>query len=400
MPDTTANDHEWPEWEQGSDDDAEAETWDDPGDPPGESTDPPAARFSAAPEPADPLATLRDAERVQVWRTKPTWCRGLLCTIDLAADEEIDLGQLKDDWGGGVIQLRPMQHTSQGWKFKRGAVSVQFTGPPRERGMPLGRDGEPRAVEVNPRPVVPEARALARQTMGADPLGVMAQLFERITDRLDGIERRISLAPEAAPPPDPLAEVKRAGLMVRELRELAGVFAGTEPLPADEPDDDEEDDEGDEEEPQGPEAMLMRLLEKKLTEDEEKPSATPAPTSGPRLIKAEASSRPTPPPTPTARREQVIDVEPEPEPEPEAAPVENLGTVIDPAPDPWSEQVAPELRGQGSAAPATVPAAALPIVEQLRAMPTEQAMELLDSVVRSLPKEQVISWIQAMQQAK
>jgi hypothetical protein len=395
MPDKTANDHEWPEWEQETAGDEEAETWTQPGDRPGESADPHSAARVEPVEPADPLATLRDAERIQVWRTKPTWCRGLLCTVDLAADEEIDLGQLKEDWGGGVIQLRPMQHTSQGWKYARGAVSIPFTGPPRERGVPLGSDGEPRVIEAEARPVAPPPRALATRPMGGDVIGTMAQLFERITDRLDGLERRMV---EGAPgPPDPLAEVKRAAAMVHELRGLAGVFAGEPIEEPDEADDDEEEPEGDEEESASPEAMLMRLLEKKLTEDEAKPEATPQPASGPRLIKAPRKATPppapAPAPAPAAAAAAVIDVEPEPEPEP----AHSLG-IVEPEPDPWTETVPPELRA--GSVPAPSPQVLAPIVEQLKAMPTDQAMELLDQVVRSLPKEQVIGWIQAMQQAR
>jgi hypothetical protein len=190
--------------------------------------------------------------------------------------------------------------------------------------------------------------------------------------------------------------------MVHELRGLAGVFAGEPVEEPDEADDDEEEPEGDEEEAAGPEGMLMRLLEKKLSEYEEKPSATPQAAGGPRLIKAPGKAAPpaaprkaAPPAAPPAAAAAVLDVEPEPEPEPEPA---QLGIVVDPAPDPWTETVPPELRG--GSAPAPSMQAIAPIVEQLRAMPTDQAMELLDTVVRSLPKEQVIGWIQAMQQAR
>lgn len=373
---------EWPEWEQETAEEEEPSEGAQPADPVGEYGDLDLEEVSEAAEPPDPLAGLRGVERVHVFRRKPTWCKGLLCSLDLSEDEEIDLGQLKADWGGGQILLRPLHHTAGGWKYKRGAVSVQFTGTPRERGMPLGRDGDPRVIETTARPVAPPARGLVRQT-GGDGMAVMAQLFDRIVDRLDRLEARVAVPAPAPLPHDPLAEVKRAGLMVRELRQLAGVFSGE----ASEPEEDEDEDEEDEG-PPSPEAMLMRLLEKKLDEGDDKPAA-PQQRAGPRLIKA--ATRPKQPPTPAARPVEVV--EPEPEAEREPAPIE-VDAVS--SGDPWTESVAPELRGTPSAAAA----AAGPILEQLRALPTEQAMELLDGAVRSLPKEQVIEWIQAMQQRK
>lgn len=389
---TITNPPEWPEWDhETAEDDAPGEC-PQPADPVGEYGDLNPDEVSAAAEPPDPLSGLRGVERVHVFRRKPTWCKGLLCSLDLAEDEEIDLGQLKQDWGGGQILLRPLHHTAGGWKYKRGAVSVQFTGPPRERGMPLGRDGDPRIIETSARPVVePPARGLVRQT-GGDGMAVIAQLFDRIVDRLDRLEARVAVPAPAPVPHDPLAEVKRAGLMVRELRQLAGVFSGEQ---SEEPegDEDEENEEDEEEGPPSPEAMLMRLLEKKLDEGD-KPAEAPQSKTGPRLIRASASAstRPKQPPTPAAQPVEVVEAEPEAEHEAEPIDVEAVVS----GPDPWTETVAPELRG----APASVAAAAAPILEQLRALPTDQAMELLDGVVRSLPKEQVIGWIQAMQQAK
>lgn len=392
---TTTPQEDWPEWEQETAGGETLDQWDDSAESAGEPPDPVAAPPPQLDDPPDPLATLRDVERLQVWRTKPTWCRGLLTTVDLASDEEIDLGQLKEDWGGGQIQLRPMKHTPQGWKYARGAVSVQFTGPPRERGLPLGRDGEPRIIETTARPVAePPGRALARPAGGGDGMALMAQLFDRIVDRLDRLEARVAVPAPVPPPHDPLAEVKRAGAMIRELRQLTGMFSGE---PSEEPDEDEDEDEEDEG-PPSPEAMLMRLLEKKLDDGGDArhhEAVEPSKKTGPRLIKAKASQpQRQPPPAPAKRPVEIIDVEPEAESVP--APSEVSPPTVEAALDPWSGTVAAELRGPSG----SVASAAAPILEQLRAMPTHEALALLDGVVRSLPKEQVIGWIQAMQRAK
>jgi hypothetical protein len=376
----TGQDDDW-----GEGDDELQESWQATVEPagPGESDDP---------EVADPLATLRGAPRLQIWRSKPTWCKGMLCTIDVADDEEIDLGQLKEDWGGGTMMLRPMEYKhGQGWHYVKGAVSVTMTGEPLEAGNPIGSRRGQRVVDTTARE--PMGSTPVRSTGGGQRgMELMSGLFDRITDRLDRLEQRLA-TPVAVTPPDPLGEVKRAAAMVHELRGIAGIFAGTD-VPDD--DDDDDDDEEEPERPKTPEEMLMHLAEgylEKKAEEGDAPQAAPA-APKPRLIhrakQVPSPSQPAPQPavaTLAAEPEEFPEPEPEPEPEP---------VVVHPEPDPWGRTVPAEMRGNTAVAtaPALDPAG---IADMLRGLPPEQAMDLLNGAIKSLPKEQVIQWVQQLQ---
>lgn len=124
------------------------------------------------------LGNLRGPVAIQLYRRKPTWCAGFLDEVHLNAGEELDLRQLKADWGGGEIQLRPRVHTANGTKWAKGGGVVKFTGPPRERGRvidPSGgyhEDGRV-VVETRPVPVKPAAADNQFQLMGVMFNGMM-----------------------------------------------------------------------------------------------------------------------------------------------------------------------------------------------------------------------------------
>ena len=123
---------------------------------------------------------LRSTIRIQLWRKKPTWCAGFLVSIDLSPGEMLDLDGIKQDWGGGEIQFRPMINTPKGMKYCAGGRLVKLSGPPREKGMLLQADGSVALPERAGGVALPaETRARPDGSM----LGLLQVLIEQGRER-------------------------------------------------------------------------------------------------------------------------------------------------------------------------------------------------------------------------
>ncbi len=200
---------------------------------------------------AELFANIQSTTRVGLFRRKPTWCQGYLTSIDIHPGEMLDLDQLKQDWGGGEIQFRPMVSTARGMKWAPGGRTLRFTGPPREAGRELrsaaelgaSDGGAPRQV-ASAAPVrqdgsfaliqmlleqnqardrqmaelMAELRATPRQS--ARPMGSMLEQlreFKAIQSELLGGEEEEG-APAPAAPVDPHTQALMIGLRMLEKK--------------------------------------------------------------------------------------------------------------------------------------------------------------------------------------
>ena len=186
------------------------------------------------------LANLRGAGRVAIFRKKPTWCQGYLTTIELSQDEDVDLRQLKADWGGGELQFRPQVQTARGVKWAPGGVTVRLTGPPRESGVILREEGgdpvRERVIVESPRPAAPrvDPSLAMMQTMFTGMMGVMTSLLQQ------RVPAAAAPAPAPAPVPAPVAPVEP----LKMLRDALKMKQELDALFTDETDDEPEPKEG------------------------------------------------------------------------------------------------------------------------------------------------------------
>lgn len=299
------------------------------------------------PDPHDPQVKVRGmlaelagrAGRIQIWRTRPTWCSGFLASIDIDEGDDLDLGMIKRDWGGGTIRFRPQARGAKGYQYIRGGICLDFTGPPMEAGTPLGRDGRPLPPQVGALPSANYGAAvLPGAHTGNHALDVMSGLFRGLQDRLGSIEQKLAAPAVTA---DPLADVKRTIALAQAFGDLKKLFGGDQPA-LEEADEEEEE----EEEEQGPpdlEALGLRFLEKKLLEDETvqaelgiKPAnKTPAATQ-PATVLPRAKPQPAP---------QAAGTQPAPRaaPRPAAAQAPAQAATTDPwgKADPWATEMEP-----------------------------------------------------------
>ena len=196
------------------------------------------------------LDALRGAGRLALFRKKPTWCAGYLTTIELGPNEEIDLAQIKADWGGGEIQFRPQKYTSNGVRFAPGGRTLRFTGPPRENGLEITPDGlglrqqQPGAVVIHDRP--PAVRPAPDQTM-PQLVGMLMQSQSRMFEQFLAL-----FAAQRTPPPTPAADpLAQLTASIRAYKQLDTLFGP------------EETDEG-EPPPEDVPPWLGRLLDKAM----------------------------------------------------------------------------------------------------------------------------------------
>ena len=172
------------------------------------------------------LANLRGAGRVAIFRKKPTWCQGYLTTIELSQDEDVDLRQLKADWGGGELQFRPQVQTARGVKWAPGGVTVRLTGPPRESGAILREEGgdpvRERVIVESPRPVAPrvDPSVAMMQTMFTGLLGLMTSMMQQRAPAAAAPAPVPAPVPAAPPPVEPLKMLRDAMKMKQELDAL------------------------------------------------------------------------------------------------------------------------------------------------------------------------------------
>lgn len=237
------------------------------------------------------LRALRGAGRLALFRKKPTWCAGYLCSIELDKNEEIDLSAIKRDWGGGEIQFRPQHYTANGVRFAPGGRTLRFTGPPRENGVEITPDGYFGPTRAHaPAVVVQQDRPVRQST------NVLEQLVVMLVDRLTTQQQQPQQRPLAAPPQstDPLEQLGKSIATFKQLERLMGGAGPAE----------EDADDGEPAEDVPP--WLGKLFEKVLDkwDGKKKPTAaTPAPAPGPswRLHKPAATPAARPTVRPTAR---------------------------------------------------------------------------------------------------
>ena len=242
------------------------------------------------------LSALRGYGRLALFRKKPTWCAGYLCSIELDKDEELDLSAIKKDWGGGEIQFRPQRYTANGVRFAPGGRTLRFTGPPRENGVEITPDGYFGPTRAAPPAVVVQQDRPVRQQQQQGN-NTLEQLVVMLVDRLTTQPRT-----PAAPPPvresnDPLEQLGKSIATFKQLERLMG---GSHQV--------EEAD--DEEPPEDVPPWLGRLIETALDklENKKKPQQQQAPAAPSwRLHKPAASpaspastARPTAKPAPAA----------------------------------------------------------------------------------------------------
>lgn len=167
------------------------------------------------------LSALRGFGRLALFRKKPTWCAGFLCSIELDKDEEIDLSAIKRDWGGGEIQFRPQRYTSNGVRFAPGGRTLRFTGPPRENGVEITPDGYFGPTRSTAPAVVLQQDRPVRQQASSN--NTLEQLVVMLVDRLTAQPRAL-----AAPPPparessDPLEQLGKSIATFKQLERLMG----------------------------------------------------------------------------------------------------------------------------------------------------------------------------------
>lgn len=247
----------------------EVEVVADPHDLEPEEGDPDLAHVQAV------IRGLRGAGPIQIWRKKPTWCQGYLTTIEVGRGEQLDLRQLKADWGGGELQFRPQTLTDRGIRFARGGGTIRFTGPPREFGREITPDGY---VNRAPAPAAAIERVPAVRPVGLDP---STQMMMLMFQELMGVLRRP--APRAEVERDPLGDAEK---LLMRLHRMQGLLGGHE-------------DEDEDEEPakSSIEEKVLEVLLKKFDRDGEKKKESPAAASGGarwRLHKAKGGTAATP----------------------------------------------------------------------------------------------------------
>lgn len=127
--------------------------------------------------------------RAQIKRKEPTWCDGLIDTIELDADDPISMDFLKQEYGGRKLQI-VIQDADGNYVTAR---TVKFPDPPKKEGRELKRWEEER-------PAVP-------QSNGAGLLGEMKSIFElmltsqekQLAGIIDSFDRRLDAVERSRP---------------------------------------------------------------------------------------------------------------------------------------------------------------------------------------------------------
>lgn len=249
----------------------------------------------AGPIPRDQWDAFVDATRggmqAQLYRKQPTYCQGYLGTIEIDPhDPQGMVDAIAADWGGQVIQVRPLVKRDDGSTgFGKGWMTLRISAPPKVRGVlweaaqrqAQGGIIDTEAVETSP--AVPQSQ---QPLAGVDVLGrVLTEMDRRNDARMSRLEQ-LFIRQQQQPASDPFGQLTQALGMLKKFRALTDELSGVV-------DDDDYDD--DDAEPMTPQERLINsgatLLEKKIDEGwdpfDEKPTPKKeaAPSGGMRLIR-------------------------------------------------------------------------------------------------------------------
>lgn len=162
------------------------------------------------------MSELSPGYRLSVYRTRPSWARSWLETIELSEDEPIDLNYLVNEWGGEVLKLRILDERG---KFVRGCDVPLMSYPPRVHGQTLRKPNTPELIQATQNTaIVPAAAAQTPQRQ--NDLSTVIDLLQRT--RKDDLSVLKSLLPYAGEKQKPLTELIELAGQLGQLKELFG----------------------------------------------------------------------------------------------------------------------------------------------------------------------------------
>lgn len=178
------------------------------------------------------LSEIGSGFRAVIKRKEPTWCDGVIDTIELDPEEPISMDFLRREYGGRKLQI-VIQDAKGDYVTMR---TVKFPDPPRSEGRDMVRDGHG-----------PGNAAQAQQSIGGGgSFADLKSIFElmigaqkeqtqtilgAMSSRLDAIERRPATTAAAAPqttPGRPLSAIKESLAAIKEIETLKAEMGFTQ----------------------------------------------------------------------------------------------------------------------------------------------------------------------------
>lgn len=171
---------------------------------------------------------------VDVVRLKPGWCKGWLDKIEVSPDDQIELDDIRDEYGGKKLQLIAygIPFTGENGKKSKnylGSRIVFFPNEPRKDGRPLRWEDSD------------ESRAMERATKPTEDSGIasmmkmfmegQSQMFDRFTGMME-TQLKSAQKPANAPQtavgeaPDPIEQLDKIGDTIERLEDLRGKLGG------------------------------------------------------------------------------------------------------------------------------------------------------------------------------
>lgn len=157
-------------------------------------------------------------------RKEPTWCDGIIDTIELDPDEPISMDFLKREYGGRKLQIT-IQDAEKKYVTAR---TVKFPDPPRYEGRLLIRE-----VEGQPAPGQQSGANVLGEVKGIFELMLTSQekqmdgLVKTMEKRLESLERTQNApvygpAQPQQPAHSPTNQLKQSFAMIKQIEELKG----------------------------------------------------------------------------------------------------------------------------------------------------------------------------------
>lgn len=188
------------------------------------------------------LADVEQGWRVSIYRLQPTWCRGLLETIDIPEpDFRLDLNDLISRWGGQRLHVKVINEKN---RIVGGGTISLFSYPPLRFGEPitdvdvsklpsrawnLKPYWDPSNVNQAPPPQsLPAPAGSSAPSLDLTRLLEMMQQGNRsdLELALKLIDRQNKVAPPTPPPSDPSGMLAQMMGMMKMFKTMQDLFGG------------------------------------------------------------------------------------------------------------------------------------------------------------------------------
>jgi len=188
------------------------------------------------------LGDVEEGWRIVIYRLQPTWCRGILETIDVhEPDFRLDVNELIKRWGGQRLHVKVKNKKN---KIMGGGTISLFSYPPMRFGQPITMDDvnlsslprrawnlQPYWDPNNPNQLPPAPPQTQQSTAPSVDLTKLLEMLQQgnrtdLDVLLKLLDRQAKAAPPPPPPTDPTGMMAQMMGMFKMFRNMQELFGG------------------------------------------------------------------------------------------------------------------------------------------------------------------------------